>query len=328
MSRQLTNDLTWSVSRARLFRSCQRAYYYQYYGAWGGWDANAPERARHLYALKQMTSFPLWAGSIVHEVVRDALMHCRSTHFMPTTGELQENARRRLNQGWLQSRKQLWKSDPKRNTNLFEHYYAEEGSQVPQEEINALKTKVFDALEGFRNCELADLLPGLEEWRWGDVDLLTSFVAGELPASGNAPKLPIKVWCALDFSYLGHDEKLHIIDWKTGGEHREELRIQLACYALYAMKTKGTPLEKISLEGVFLNDGGRTSTYEISTDTIMAAQEQMLFSAGAMRAKLRDPLQNIADEEDFPCNGCGENCGRCPFQEVCPAALGGNQEFF
>lgn len=312
------NDLTWSVSRSRLFRSCPRAYYYQYYGSWGGWSYQAPAQARLLYLLKQMTSFPLWGGDVVHRLIKKTLLTFQETRQIPSLAQLQEEARQALNQGWQESRKGLWKQDPKGRTNLFEHYYGEEGETVSPEQIQALRTKVFDAMEGFLSCGVLEALAPLPVGQWGSVDRLDTFVAGELPPMGNAPALPLKVWCALDLSYQDSQGLLHILDWKTGSEHREELRLQLSCYALYALETWNVPLERISLEGVFLNDAGRISHYEISPETLVTAREQILKSANAMRAKLQDPLQNTTQEEDFPCTSDPRNCSRCPFRKVCP----------
>jgi len=324
MARELTNDLTWSVSRARLFRTCQRAYFFQYYGAWGGWDVQAPEQTRLLYILKNMTSFPLWGGSTVHDIIKDALVEFRATRQMPDLPTLQAAARNRLNAGWKQSRQKEWLQDPKKCTNLFEHYYAQDGEQVPPEEIAALRTKVFDALESFCNCGILQMLETLPPTQWGSIDTLSSFIAGILPAQDNAPELPLKVWCALDFSYVDQEGFYHIIDWKTGAEHRDELRLQLACYALFAMETMRVPLEKIRLEGVFLNDGGRISTYDINNETLLAAKDQILKSAQAMRAKLQDPVANLADEETFACTIDTSVCTRCPYQKICPNF---NQQF-
>ncbi|MBR4124901.1 MAG: hypothetical protein IKR13_01740 [Victivallales bacterium] len=99
MGKPITNDLTWSVSRARLFRSCQRAYYYAYYGAWGGWSNDAPVAAQLLYRLKQIKTFALWGGSIVHEVIRDALTRCAMQQKPVVLEELQAQARTMLRKG-------------------------------------------------------------------------------------------------------------------------------------------------------------------------------------------------------------------------------------
>ena len=55
---QLTNDFTWSKSRHEKFEECLRAYYYQYYGSWGGWEAAHGSEIRELYVLKKLSSGP------------------------------------------------------------------------------------------------------------------------------------------------------------------------------------------------------------------------------------------------------------------------------
>ena len=37
----LQNEFSWSKSRHEKFDECRRAYFYTYYGSWGGWSAGA-----------------------------------------------------------------------------------------------------------------------------------------------------------------------------------------------------------------------------------------------------------------------------------------------
>ena len=46
---ELANEFSWSRSRDATFQDCRRKYFYQYYGAWGGWDPGAPTDVRRLY---------------------------------------------------------------------------------------------------------------------------------------------------------------------------------------------------------------------------------------------------------------------------------------
>jgi len=48
------NEFSWSISRDRVFQTCPRQYYFNYYGYWGGWETDAPERTRQIYVLKQL----------------------------------------------------------------------------------------------------------------------------------------------------------------------------------------------------------------------------------------------------------------------------------
>jgi hypothetical protein len=47
--RKLENEFSWSKSRHEKFASCPRAYWFHYYGSWGGWDAATGPPTRELY---------------------------------------------------------------------------------------------------------------------------------------------------------------------------------------------------------------------------------------------------------------------------------------
>ena len=79
----ISNELTWSASRASMFQSCPRKYYYNYYGSWGGWDKKADEKTKLLYILKNVKPMILWAGSIVHDTIKDSLLAFMATGRKP-----------------------------------------------------------------------------------------------------------------------------------------------------------------------------------------------------------------------------------------------------
>ena len=312
MSKPLVNEFSWSPSRDRLFQSCQRAYYFCYYGSWGGWDASAPERTRLIYMLKNLQTLALWGGSIVHDVIKTYLSRARSDQMPFSVGELQEAARQLLRRGWVESAKGAWQSNPKRAVHLFEHYYGDGTNRLPAEQTEALKQRVFEALESFCNSETVAELLALPYANWKSIDVLNSFqpegVDGE----------PLKVWSAIDLAYVDCEGMLHIVDWKTGAEHREELVRQLQCYALYAMQEWRTPLERLRLEGVFLNDGGLRKPFHPTPESLAMARKYIGNSAKAMRARLRDADANTAAEEDFPPTGVEKDaCRTCPYRQLC-----------
>ena len=69
----LQNEFSWSKSRHEKFSECRRAYFYTYYGSWGGWDAPAGSPVRELYVLKKLSSRWQWAGSVVHDALKQLL---------------------------------------------------------------------------------------------------------------------------------------------------------------------------------------------------------------------------------------------------------------
>ena len=52
---ELRNEFTWSKSRHEKFSECRRAYFYTYYGSWGGWEAETGSAVRELYVLKKLS---------------------------------------------------------------------------------------------------------------------------------------------------------------------------------------------------------------------------------------------------------------------------------
>lgn len=308
--KKLVNELTWSVSRAQLFQTCPRAYYYTYYGAWGGWEADAGPMTRKLYILKNIKPLAMWAGSVVHSLIKDTLDEFARSGRRPETAALQEQARARMNASWKEAVGREWEQYPSRRTNLFELYYGN-GKTLPVETTRAIRERVFNCLESFVMSPTVQEILALPYSCWMTNDVLDTFICND-----------VKVWCALDFAYVDAGGVYHVLDWKTGTENRSTLRQQLACYALYAMGKWSMPLEKLNLHGIFLLDGGRKSDYPVQPELLVSVQDQIVTSSQAMRAKLRDPEKNVAEEEDFPCTPSEYSCSQCSFREVCPAING------
>jgi len=303
--RKLANELTWSVSRAGLFDECRRAYYYNYYGAWGGWEREAPERTRRLYILKNIRTLPMWAGGIVHETISEALGRYARTGQPITAGELQARARTQLRSGWLEAVQREWLAQPKK-TNLHELYYGN-GQSLPRETTEAIRERANECLTAFAESAVLREILAAPYLNWKPIDKLASFDLDGL-----------KVWCAIDFAYDDPGGNLRLIDWKTGAEDRESLTTQLACYALYAAHTWFVPLDRLRLQGVFLRETARVSEYPLGPEALVNAKDTILTSAAAMRAVLDDVATNQASEERFPFCENERTCRRCNFRQACP----------
>lgn len=308
MARELINELTWSVSRANLFRECERAYYYNYYGAWGGWKESAPDSTRLLYRLKNITTMPMWAGSIVHDVIAEALRRFSFKHTPIRAGELQAEARRKLRKGWSDAVGRKWVQTPK-TTNLHELYYGN-GKSLPREQTDRIKAKIYDCLKSFAESAILKEILSIPFINWKPVDKLDSFLVED----------SLKIWCAVDFAFIDPSGTLRILDWKTGGEQADGMKTQLACYALYAASEWHMPFDAQRVGAVFLGEGARVAEYALEPADLVEAKNAILTSAAEMRARLVDVPGNVAVEEDFhPC-GNERRCRRCNFLEVCPAA--------
>lgn len=308
----LENELTWSVSRAQLFGSCPRAYFYTYYGAWGGWEKDCDENVRLTYILKNVKSMILWAGSIVHQVIKETLTNYKATGEYPALSAMQNRATELLRSGWIESINKEWLVQPNKKVNLFELYYGDgenygECRKLPRETTDAIKERIMNCLEGFIYSPVLKEIMAVPTQNWQTIDELDTFQIED-----------IKIWCAVDFAYKDANGVLHIIDWKTGSENKQTLRQQLACYAFYAIRKWNATLDKLALHGVLLRDGGRRSDYAVEQNLLDTVEQQIKASFNSMKSKLDDAEKNTATEDNFPFNPSEFNCNTCSFRRICP----------
>ena len=369
-----TNTFSWSASRDRLFRTCPRAYYYNYYAYWNGWSYNADEETKTIYKLKKLQGLPLWAGSTVHDVIQEFLelqqaisgvpqaldkvnpttflSRFQKTYEQESAGYkkaedledvakeklaiaealafandglmLQRNplllkamARVKLRQGFKASLGQKKKFNNKA-LYLFEHYYQE---PVNGEKFGEVANKIYTALENF--CLSKDitnmLLNPAEQWR--SVDDLTKYNLTNLLDQPDDKTTyfyqDIPIWCAIDFAYTDFKGDLWIVDWKTGKENSEELKIQLASYAIFAQQEWDIPLDKIHLCGVFLNNGGNSKEYKLTVEEIEFARQAMADSARKMLIELDNQADNETSQSHFACDPDDFKCRFCNFKGIC-----------
>ena len=219
--RELRNEFSWSKSRHEKFAECPRAYWFHYYGSWGGWDAATGLETRELYVLKNLSSRWQWAGSTVHEAIRHMLNRSRFSGDAQSLDRLLDETRRRSRTQFAASREKGYWRDPKRIPGLVEHEYAE---PVPPEEWKRIWDELIEgSIRGFYGSGTLERIRAIPPKRWLTVDELDSWTF-----EGT------KVWVAIDFAYRDEDDRIHVLDWKTGKERGAD-HMQVAQYALYAL---------------------------------------------------------------------------------------------
>ena len=301
---ELTNDFTWSKSRHEKLAACPRAYYYQYYGSWGGWDAAAGTPVRELYVLKKLSSRWQWAGSLVHEAIKEQLARARRTGTYRPVDEVITRTLGRARQQWSTSREKSYWREASRITGLVEHEY---GEPIPSEEWKRLWSAVTEAsLRGFHESETFARIQAVPRERWLTVDELDSF---EFEGT--------KVWVAVDFAYRDADGLVHILDWKTGQE-RDVDHVQVGVYALHARKAWGAAPEQVVGELVYLAAPGSPSvSVAAGAEAVARTEEVMRGSMAAMRELLDDVPGNKARLSRFPQLAEPGRCAHCPFRRPC-----------
>ena len=298
-STELTNDFSWSPSRHRLFNDCQRRYYYNHYGSWGGWDKHADKQAQLLYRLKKMTSLPMLIGSLVHQTINQVLLNLRKGQPVPVSTAI-ENTIRDFRRCLEESERGDWRERPSKSTNLFEHYYGETPSPL---DLTRIEDRLIGLLDAFYSSPILNQLRSLPSYGWVTQEALDSFTL-----DGQ------KVWVSLD---LAVREKgiMYIYDWKTGMEHKAD-KVQLAVYALFATKRLHASLPNLTLRDFYL-DSGNVVSVEMDSETVDETISLIQSSIELMLEKLDDVNTNSASQERFPLTDRTAICRQCSYKSVC-----------
>ena len=118
----IKNEFSWSVSRDHTFRKCQKMYYFQYYGSWGGWEIDTDEKTRMIYILKQLQSRQMWAGNKVHESIARIIKQTQEGHRSININQTIDKTLNIMRQEFRSSKNKEYLKNPKQCA-LFEHEY-------------------------------------------------------------------------------------------------------------------------------------------------------------------------------------------------------------
>ncbi|MDX1520036.1 MAG: PD-(D/E)XK nuclease family protein [Anaerolineae bacterium] len=298
----LPNDFSWSFSRAGRYRRCPRSYFYHYYAAWDGWREAAPAPIRRAYLLKNLTSLPLWTGTLVHESIRFALARLKAGHPV-ADGDLLRQMRTRAKADFTTSQSGDYQQQPNQLTGFQEHYYR----VSPADKLWRTAWQQAERyLNTFLNSPLYARLRQLPATAFLDVETLQSFFIGDT-----------KVWVQLDLACREGD-RVTIYDWKTGGSLDElDLRRQLGLYGLY-LRQAFPEVAAGRLEGVvYALAEDRLLEFELDQTVLGEAQTYAEASIAELRGLCLSPSANLADMGRFPMIDDLAVCRRCNFRELC-----------
>jgi hypothetical protein len=293
------NEFSWSKSRDDVFNECRRQYYFQYYGFWGGWEDNAPERTRHIYVLRQLVSRHMWAGDLIHRAIERSLKNIQSRVEPLTCDKIVEITKSLMRNEWKSSRDKNYWTRPK-STALYEHEYE---IAVSDEEWKTLADKLEACLQNFYQSELFEKIQKLPLNSWLEVENLSSF-----DFEGT------KIWVKTDFSYRT-GKRITIVDWKTGYSGGDNT-LQLACYGLYG--TYRWQVAPGQIDAVIFNVLNNViEECALSSKDIERTKDYIKGSIRDMRALLRNPDNNEVDENDFSKADDKRTCDCCKFKKIC-----------
>ncbi len=294
----LKNEFSWSKSRNGKLEECARAYFYHYYGSWGGWERGAAPEVKELYTLKKLTTRKAWAGSVVHDAIAEVLAGIKAGRAIEPA-KTRDAVRTRMRDDFRASRAQDYRK--RKAFGLQEHEYAED---VAPEEWKANADLVDACLVAFFASRFPQVAAALSPAQWLPIDELGSF-----PFEGT------KIYAAPDFAWRTPDGGAVVVDWKTGLARQSDHE-QLLGYALFAEASWGVPAERVTGLVVYL-PAMEEQPVKIDPGELQSFQGRMRASIEGMRARLEDPAANRAVITKFPQTERAEACARCVFRRPC-----------
>jgi hypothetical protein len=177
------NEFSWSISRDRLFQTCPRQYYFNYYGYWGGWETDAPDRTRQIYILKNLKNRYMWAGAKVHDCINHTLTNLQRGISVLDVDQIVEITLNQMREEFRSSREKRYLTHPK-TCALFEHEYE---SPITDADWKKTADNMEQCLRNFYASNTFDMLKELPQQMWLEVEDFSSFNLGST-----------KIWAVLD----------------------------------------------------------------------------------------------------------------------------------
>ena len=297
------NEFSWSKSRAEVLETCERKYWFNHYGFWGGWNSDAPKRTREIYVLKKLHNRYSWTGDVVHKSIEATLKNFQRSYSIDPES-VKKEAHALLKKQYLESKRGDYWRAPKKFCGLVEHEYKEE---IPDSEWKERADHVQVCLNQFFGIVFPKLLEMGPE-SIASIEELESFNLDD-----------VKVWVSLDLALKTKNHYL-IWDWKTGSIENKELKTdpQLGVYLHFAHKK----WETTDLEASLVQLGSNYQTLSISYQDYdwESFHRQFQVSVEQMKSKLSDVSTNTANEERFEKTGIAKNpspCSHCQYKKVC-----------
>lgn len=292
----------WSFSRHQTWRRCRRAYWYDYYGARGGWRTGADPRARDLFLYKGLKTVPQFVGILVHEIAERLLRMIRDGRTIDREAVLEDAARqaRRAIEDALAG---LYRLDPTKYHGFVDveladdtppEHWAMTVDDVVLQVRALLDHPVFERL-----LEVPDRIVEIEELE-------------------RVPIARVPTWVALDVLVRDGRGGFVVIDWKTG--HLFDLptiRQQVAVYATYVARKYEVPTRVIRGLAVSTRHG-KFAELGFEPSAFTGVQDLVRRSASEMLAVLPDPETDDAPEEALPMlPDDAPACVTCRYRKLC-----------
>jgi len=288
---EYTDILGWSYSRYSTFQQCKRKYFYEYY------KKRDIENLSKIQILKELTTVPLEIGNISHKLIQALLSRLRKSAEEIDREKFYDYARRAT-------------FDICKEKHFEDVYYGK------RDAVN-LEAEIFEPVaHAMKNFLLSDRLQWLfEEALVTKNDWIIEF--DDKNKFGECRIDELKAYCKVDFMFP-IDEKLHILDWKTGREDYAKHSIQLRGYAGWANFQFETDYSQISTTVAYLLPEYKETSVVLNEYDIDDFAMQVREQTDAMYEYCEVPELNIPlPKERFEMTPLVNFCKTCKYRELC-----------
>jgi len=283
-----TYILGWSVSRYETFNLCKRQYYYQYYNKY-----DKDFSVSKINFLKNLTSIPLEIGNVVHDVNKTLLQRLRKNANEINREKFLDYTRRKV---------EKYCNDK----NFFEIHYKQMNNVDTEYIFNQVKICLLNLLDSYRFKWLVS-----EASKFGDDWII------EPPGYGETRINELKSYCKVDFLFPVN-EKIYILDWKTGKPDSEKHNKQLLGYTTWASYHFESNPENIVSIVSYLNPEYKETEMSFNEWDVEEFTTQVREETQEMYNFCEDVEQNVPkDKEKFIKTPNEKLCKYCNYYELC-----------
>lgn len=306
--------MIWSFSNDRLFRKCQRQWYYKNYVA----NARAKDQVRReAYYLSKLQSVSAWRGSIVDDVISyDIIPELNQKRLMEKETVLKK-ARQLFSEQW-----EFAKQKRIRETNMTQKiagrafaalYAIDYGDKITDEELNQAWDDIVNALTNF--LEMEEIITPLRN---------ANYLVAQRPLMFSFDSISIRA--VPDLICFFSNQAPVIVDWKVHTYAMQNYRLQLASYATALLQcnphsdfpaslTKFNPTDVQLIEAQLLTRVPRY--YTITDDDLEKVLSHITRTAREMNLAIEIDSGEKLSPVDFPVAMYADECQRCAFRSLC-----------
>jgi hypothetical protein len=312
---------SWSFSRPRLFQTCKRAFFYQYY-----WKGEPNQDV--LWELRRVTTVPMLIGDIVHESISVALRQWVGTRvqaknlFDGASKQYDDRLKASLHAATAMRR---GCRPPGKGPILAHHLLTGEHSAIEE----AGRQTLGDYLSAFESSEAWQFLRNKKTYTqlWQPIttssDDMPHFVAtAEL---GFSRAIGVRVYTPYDLA-LEISGQFILVDWKAAVKSEQALgqaRRQLVSYCLWA-RSRNKPRTWLRVQPYFLQPAEKWAPSDVTDleffDVIHEIEDHVVAEmqlVGVTTNEDGEVIDYVGRTEDFPPSPRQSVCATCKFLTVC-----------